>query len=70
MGDLGCRSGSVARWRSSLASWFQVFFTHGKGKTGNEWSAGDVADLQQCAVLQTAIEEVREKASELDLPLQ
>jgi hypothetical protein len=52
-----------------------------KEKTSTEWSAADIADLQQCAVLQTPIEEiayflmrseteVREKAGELDLPLQ
>lgn len=52
-----------------------------KEATGSDWSAADIADLQQCAVLQTPTAEiayllwrteteVREKASELDLPLQ
>jgi hypothetical protein len=52
-----------------------------KETTGSDWSAADLADLQQCAVLQTPVEEiayllwrteteVREKAGELDLPLQ
>jgi hypothetical protein len=52
-----------------------------KEAIGSDWPAEDIADLQQCAVLQTPVAEiayllwrteteVREKASELDLPLQ